>query len=228
MGIVSTLREPLHRAREAAHTGGAEPSEQARLYPCDVVLPDAPVECWRAIDIEAPPAVVYRWLCQLRVAPYSYDWLDNFGRQSPPALVPGLASLEPGQRFMTIFALVDFTPGSSITLRTDRARWVFGDAAVTYVAEPVGSGTRLLVKLRVDPPHPPHGWVLRWLYEPGDFVMMRKQLTTLKSLAEQTASSYAARTWEAEPSNSPPRPSLLPPPDWGRGDGPRRPPSRAG
>ncbi len=228
MGIVSTLGEPLHRVREAVHAWGTEPSELARSYPCDDVLPEASVECWRAVDVDAPPAVVYRWLCQLRVAPYSYDWLDNFGRQSPPALIAGLAALEPGQRFMTVFRLVDFVPGVSITLRTDRARWVFGDAAVTYVADPAGNGTRLLVKLRIDPPHLPHGWVLRRLYEPGDLVMMRKQLTTLKSLAEQTVSSYAAPTWDAGPPNVPPRRSLLPPPDWGRGDGGRRLPSRAG
>lgn len=227
MGIVSTLSEPLHRAREAAHTWGTEPSEQARSYPCDDVLPDASVECWRAVDVDAPPAVVYRWLCQLRVAPYSYDWLDNLGRQSPPGLIPGLAALEPGQRFMVMFRLVDFVPGASITLRTDRARRVFGDAAVTYVAEPAGDGTRLLVKLRIDPPHFPHGWLLRWVYEPGDYLMMRKQLTTLKSLAEETASSYAAPTWEPEHA-SPSRKSLLPPPDWGRGDAHRGPAGRAG
>lgn len=227
MGIVSALGEPLHRARETAHTWGTEPSEQARPYPCDDVLPEASVECWRGVDVDAPPAVVYRWLCQLRVAPYSYDWLDNFGRQSPPDLIPGLAALEPGQRFMAMFRLVEFAPGSSITLRTDRARWVFGDAAVTYVAEPAGGGTRLLVKVRIDPPHFPHGRLLRWLYEPGDYLMMRKQLTTLKALAEETASSYAAPAWEPEQA-SPSRKSLLPPPGWGRGEGPHCPPSRAG
>lgn len=228
MGIVSTLGEPLPETREAVHTWGTGPSEQARSYPCDDVLPGSSIECWRAVDVDAPPAVVYRWLCQLRVASYTYDWLDNFGRQSPPGLVPGLAALEPGQRFMAIFRLVDFVPGVSITLRTDRARWVFGDAAVTYVADAAGKGTRLLVKLRIDPPHLPHGWVVRWLCEPGDLVLTRKQLTTLKSLAEETVSSYAASTWEAGPPNPPPRPSLLPPPGWGNDDGRHRPPCRAG
>jgi hypothetical protein len=54
------------------------------------------------VTVHASPAVV-RWLCQLRAAPYAYDWLDNWGKQSPRQLIPGLENLKLGQTVMTIF-----------------------------------------------------------------------------------------------------------------------------
>src|SRR5256885_15092151 len=83
----------------------AEETEQA--LPCDRYLTDADDAYWRAIDVRAPVADVYRWLCQLRIAPYSYDWIDNFGRSSPRELVPGLDEIAAGQRVMTIFRVAE-------------------------------------------------------------------------------------------------------------------------
>ncbi|MFZ1178196.1 MAG: hypothetical protein WAO15_18365 [Mycobacterium sp.] len=48
---------------------------------------------------------MFSWLCQLRVAPNSYDALDNLGRRSPRERNPELVHLQLGQRFMTVFAL---------------------------------------------------------------------------------------------------------------------------
>src|SRR5260221_14022454 len=89
---------------------GSTAEERALAYPCDRVLPESDAEYFRAVDVDAPPAVAFRWLCQLRAAPYSYDLLDNLGRRSPPTLTPGPDALAVGQRGMTIFTLVRFPP----------------------------------------------------------------------------------------------------------------------
>jgi hypothetical protein len=57
---------------------------------------------------------------------------------------------------------------------------------VTYRVTPVGdSGSRLVVKLAFRAPRSPVGAMLRPLLPAGDLVMMRKQLLTLKRLAER-------------------------------------------
>lgn len=150
--------------------------------PCDRYVEAPSQVLHRAIDVEAPAAVVFRWLCQLRVAPYSYDWIDNFGRTSPRTPTPGLERLAVGQRFMTIFELVEFEDGRHITLALRRGRWAFGDLAVTYAVFAHGERrSRLLVRLVVRARSAVEGWCLAW----GDLVMMRKQLLTLRKLAER-------------------------------------------
>jgi hypothetical protein len=173
---------------------GATSEERAGAYPCDAHVEQADLVLYRAVDVAAPPAVVFRWLCQLRVAPYSYDWIDNLGRRSPRRLTDGLDELAVGQRFMTIFRLVALDPGVSITLVSDTRP--FGRLAVTYhvlrSVDPAGS--RLFVKLACALPAGPCGWFQRAVLPAGDLVMMRKQLLTLKALAERDATSAVTPT----------------------------------
>lgn len=164
----------------AFHNWNATAAEVAAGYPCDDFLAEPREAMWRAVDIGAPVPVIFRWLCQLRVAPYSYDLLDNLGRTSPRSLTPGLEQLAPGQTVMTIFELVAFETDSHLTLRLrDRlARALFGQLACTYQVTP----GRLTVKLLVCYPR----WSpMRWILPLGDLIMMRKQLLTLKRLAER-------------------------------------------
>lgn len=174
---------------------GATADERAMAFPCDAHLPGADERYHRATGVDAPATVLFRRLCQLRVAPYSYDWIDNFGRRSPCELTPGLERLERGQRFMTLFELVDFKPDRHITLVLDRARRVFGEVVVTYLVVPRGDGrSRLVVRLAVRHPRGPVGALARRLLPAGDLVMMRKQLLTLKELAERDSrAALAAR-----------------------------------
>jgi len=182
------MPSPGSTLSQAVHGWGTTAAERARRYPCDDRLPDADVAAYRGVDVAAPPATVFRWVCQLRAAPYSYDWIDNLGRRSPGRLTGGLDALAVGQRVMTIFDLVDFEPGVQITIAS-RGTWRLGAVVVTYLVEPAtGEGSRLLVKLLIrSPSGPVRGFVARRLLPAGDLVMMRKQLLTLKALAERAA-----------------------------------------
>lgn len=153
---------------------GATEAEREHPLPCDDVRPGG-VQADRAISIDAPPSVVYSWLCQLRVAPYSYDLLDHFGRRSPRQRDPALTELEVGQRFMSAFTLVSFVLCRHITL-------VSGKICVTYAVRPEGTGTRLTVRMHCGAP-----WIIARALALGDVVMMRKQLLTLKERAEAEA-----------------------------------------
>jgi hypothetical protein len=98
----------------------ATDAEVAAPRPCDALVRAGAHRADRAISVDAPVSVVYRWLCQLRAAPYSYDLLDNRGRSSPRVLTPGLEQLAPGQRVMTIFRLTSFTRDEHLTIASGR------------------------------------------------------------------------------------------------------------
>src|SRR5215204_4426309 len=151
------------------------PQERAAHFPCDGYL-DPPVRrLTRAITIAAPPPIVFRWLCQLKVAPYSYDWLDNRGRRSPRTLTPGTDELAVGQHFL-IFELVEFERNVHLTgVARPEARRVYGPIAVTYQVNPrEATSSRLIGRLDVAASSLP-ARVRRSALAVGDVLMMRKQ-----------------------------------------------------
>ena len=175
----------------AAIEWGSTADERAASYPCEEFVPDAALVVYRAIDIAAPVPVVYRWLCQVRVAPYSYDLLDNLGRRSRKELTPGADKLEAGQRVMTIFHLASFEEDRHLTIVCDGiGKTLLGDVSSTYTVAPAENGSRLVLKLVCNPPGgkllaAPYRWVMPWF----DLFMMRKQFLNLKKRAEKTAAA---------------------------------------
>jgi hypothetical protein len=172
------------RVRDVGRWWGTTADERAEPFPCDRTLADHDAAYFRGVTVAAQSDVVFRWLCQLRVAPYSYDWIDNRGRRSPRELTPGLTELTPGQRVMSIFELVAFERDVHITLRLRRPG-LFPPMAVSYLLRPrAEGGCRLLVKLvvahRDDLRDRLLGPVFPWL----DWLMMRRQLLNLKALSE--------------------------------------------
>jgi hypothetical protein len=171
---------------------GITSDDLSREYPCAGLLDGPARSIYRAVDVDANPDLTYRWLCQMRVAPYSYDLIDNRGRRSPQTLTPGADDLAVGQEMM-VFRIASFEPGVHITgIMLPGPAKIFGAIAGTYLVVPRSDDTSRIV-VRMDTPvgglcNAVRAPLLAW----GDLVMMRKQLLTFKALAERGQAALVA------------------------------------
>lgn len=160
---------------------GVSDAEIARPYPCDSFVVSPELQAWRGVRVEARPEAVWPWVAQVRLAPYSYDWIDNLGRRSPRELV-GLPEPEVGESFTTaggrkLGRIVSVDPGTQLTAT------IMG-AFVSYVLVPHDrAATRLLFKAVMRTNR-----LLAIGLSVGDLVMARRQLLNLKRLAERHGS----------------------------------------
>ncbi|MET1059830.1 MAG: hypothetical protein ABWX84_09545 [Nocardioides sp.] len=162
------------------------PEEIGKHYPCQDHAAPGDELLLRAIDVDADPTTTFRWLCQLTVAPYSYDWIDNGGRRSPATLTPGADRRVDGQPVLSIFRLLEHNDRQLTMVTTRRAERLFGRVHATYLTADRPGGSRIVVAFTVGA----QGWwqrlrrrALAW----GDVVMVRKQLRTLKRHAETSS-----------------------------------------
>jgi hypothetical protein len=115
-------------------------------------------------------------VAQIRLAPYSYDWIDNLGRRSPQRLY-GLPDPVVGDPFTTALGgrqlgrILAVDPGEHLTGQ------IMG-AVMSYVLVPDGSTTRLLLKIVMR-----KGRAVAPLVLLGDLIMARRQLLNLARLA---------------------------------------------
>jgi hypothetical protein len=157
---------------------GVSDSEVARSYPCDEFVVAPAWQAWRGVDVAAPAAAVWPWVAQVRLAPYSYDWIDNRGRRSPRELA-GLAEPRVGERFTSVGGralgrIVSVETGKQLT------GTIMG-AFMSYVLVPEEhDSTRLLLKVVMRTTR-----VKALGLSVGDLVMARRQLLNLKRLAER-------------------------------------------
>lgn len=168
---------------------GATHTEATADYPCDHRAAPRSVRAIRARTVDAPRSTCFTWLCQLRRAPYSYDWVDNLGRSSPRTADPALTELRVGASVMTIFTIESFMAGELLTIRAKPgiATRLFGDLTLTYQLTDEGAATRMVAVMAMPPIGRWFGGTRRWLLAWGDLVMMRKQLMVLGELAERDA-----------------------------------------
>jgi len=74
-------------------------------------------ELLRNIEIQAGAGDIFLWLKQLRVAPYSYDFIDNRGKKSPACIIENLPPLKVNTHFLLAFHILEFTENSFIACR---------------------------------------------------------------------------------------------------------------
>ena len=156
---------------------GVTDAEVARRYPCDDFVAEPVLQAWRGVTVDAPPLRVWPWVTQIRLAPYSYDWIDNLGRRSPQQL-RGLPEPAVGDPFTTA---AHRRLGRVLSVETTKQlTGRIAGVVMSYVLEPDDDATRLLLKLAA-----PKGRLIAPALSVGDLVMARRQLLNLKKLAEQ-------------------------------------------
>lgn len=157
---------------------GVSDGEILRTYPCDDFVSAPTLQAWRGVSVEAPAEAVWPWVAQVRLAPYSYDWIDNLGRRSPRELVE-LPEPRVGDRFTAtggrqLGRIVSVAPGEQLT-------GAIMGAFMSYVLVPQDRGTsRLLLKLVMRTSR-----LVAVGVSIGDLVMARRQLLNFKLLAER-------------------------------------------
>jgi hypothetical protein len=71
-------------------------------------------ELLRCIEIRANASDIFIWLKQLRIAPYSYDFIDNRWKKSPDYIIENLPPLKVNTHFLLAFHIFEFEENSFI------------------------------------------------------------------------------------------------------------------
>ena len=172
---------------------GATEEEAQRVLPGNEEVQHPFLCVTRAITIQAPPEAVWPWLAQMggytRAGWYAYDWIDNAGRPSARRILPKLQHLAVGDVMPTSpdgsgFRVQSMEEGRSLVLVLQEPR---AHICTAFVLDACDEGqTRFITRLRAwfKP-----GWretLYYILFEPGDFIMMRKMLLSIKQRSEST------------------------------------------
>ena len=166
---------------------GSTPDEIASALPGDELCPGARIVATRSISLASPPELVFPWLRQMgfgRAGWYSYDLLDNLGRRSARSVVDEWQDVSAGDTVPggpVEFEATIVDPPHSLVLRLV-AEGRIGrriDFTLAYDLRPVEGGTRLVTRARAKIDMPGGVVIERLMLEPGDGIMVRKQLLGL-------------------------------------------------
>lgn len=159
-------------------------------------------ELLRHIEIQAGASNIYVWLKQLRIAPYSYDLLDNRRRKSPGYIIENLPPLKVNAHFLLAFHIVGFEENIFIAgcfcvpINPPVNRYM-KEMFIEYRIQELGTNARLWCKVK--------GWYNNDIATKGFFnvfsivnlIMTRKQLRKIKKLSEMlSAGSIKKGTYD--------------------------------
>lgn len=195
VAAVVAVAAKVYRARHLRW--GATDAEVVAPMPGDALLPSAAFVATRAISIDAPPERVWPWVVQTgfgRAGFYSYDLLDNLGRPSADVVLPQFQDVGVGD----LAAPMASPPDERTAFRVARVEapnvlvWAKPDSTWAWVLTPVGTGTRLVTRLKSRYERGPTLPFTVLLMELGDFPMMRRMLLGLKERAERAERARGA------------------------------------
>ena len=175
---------------------GLEGDEATRPLPGDDAVPGDAYQVTRAITVDAAPHDVFVWLQQMgsgRGGLYSYDILDRlFGILDAPSVervLPEWQHLRAGDVIP-----VGSSPGFPVrAIEQDRSLVLAGEQDGTrwlwsMVLEPLpGARTRFITRNRMSVPPGIASRVLMFVLDVAAFVMVRRWLLRIRSLAERLA-----------------------------------------
>ncbi len=146
-------------------------------------------ELIRSVEIQARPHHIFLWLRQLRVAPYSYDFIDNRRMKSPDFIIKNLPPLKVNTHFLLAFHVTEFKEDSFIACRfcepiNPPFNLCLRGLFIEYRIAGQGSKANLWCKVT--------GYIRHDIFSRGFFhvfsvvnkIMMTRQLKNLKKLSE--------------------------------------------
>jgi hypothetical protein len=159
-------------------------------------------ELFRCIEINANASDVFIWLKQLRIAPYSFDFIDNRCRKSPGYIIKNLPPLKVNTHFLLSFHIFDFEENSFIAGRfcepiNSPVNLYMKGLFLEYRILEQETKTRLWCKIK--------GYLNTDISSKGFFfifsfinkIMMKRQLKNIKKLSELlTAGKVETRIYD--------------------------------
>ena len=146
-------------------------------------------ELLRSIEIRANAPDIFIWLKQLRVSPYSYDFIDNRCRKSPDYIIENLPPLKVNTHFLLAFHILEFEENSFLVCRfcepiNPPVNLYMKDMFIEYRIIEQGTKSKLWCKIK--------GYYNSDISSKGFFfifsilnkIMMSRQLKNIKKLSE--------------------------------------------